>query len=128
MNLLGGFVRSACTRGWAVLDGLRSRVNISATLSLIMHNIQHTSATPSTKYYIDYSCNLLTDILASFLAFTHRRCSWSQCSRPHTNIYSHRPGLGTCRRSCTSRLHSRQCLHGHKYMKLVYESSISTNC
>ena len=28
MILLGGFGGSARTRGWAVLDGLRSRVNI----------------------------------------------------------------------------------------------------
>ena len=25
MSLLGGFGRSACMRGWAVLDGLRSK-------------------------------------------------------------------------------------------------------
>ena len=71
--------------------------------------------------------NVLSEMLIPPLVFTHRRCSWSQCSRPRTNIYSRRPGRRTCRRSYMERLHSRQCLHRHKHMQLLGEGLALSN-
>ena len=63
----------------------------------------------------------LNGSLVTPVTSTHRRYSWYQCSRPRTNIYTHRPGLGTCRHSCISHLHSRRCLHRQNHMKTIGE-------
>jgi len=61
----------------------------------------------------------LNENVVTHVTITHRRYSWCQCNRPRTHIYTRRPRLGTCRHSCMSRLHSRQCLHRQNHMKTI---------